>query len=106
MVTEITPAELNALRESGAPVYVLDVREAHELAIASIPDVVHIPMGQVPERLGEIPRDRTVHVFCRSGGRSLQVARFLEQQGYQSVANVTGGILRWGQEVDSSIPAY
>jgi rhodanese-related sulfurtransferase len=106
MVREISPTEFVARRDRGDDLLLLDVREAHELAIASVPGVVHIPMGQVPERLGELDPSREIVVLCRSGGRSLQVARFLESRGYGSVANLTGGTLAWSREVDPSLPTY
>lgn len=106
MVREISPAEVVARRERGEAFVLLDVREAHELAIASVPGILHIPMGQVPDRLAELDPAQEVVVMCRSGGRSLQVARFLEARGFGNVANLTGGILAWGRDVDPSLQAY
>ena len=83
----------------------LDVREEWELGVASVPDVVHIPMGEVADRLGELDRNREVVVLCRSGRRSLQVANFLQQNGFQAV-NLAGGILAWSRELDATIPTY
>lgn len=83
----------------------LDVREEWELGVASVPDVVHIPMGEVADRLGELDRSREVVVLCRSGRRSLQVANFLQQNGFQAV-NLAGGILAWSRELDATIPTY
>jgi len=70
-----------------------------------VPDVVHIPMGEVADRLGELDRNREVVVLCRSGRRSLQVANFLQQNGFQAV-NLAGGILAWSRELDATIPTY
>ncbi len=106
MVQELSPTEFIARREAGEDLVLLDVREARELAIASVPGVVHIPMGQIPVRLHELDRNREIVVLCRSGGRSMQVARFLAQQGFPRVANLTGGILRWRSEVDPTMQAY
>jgi rhodanese-related sulfurtransferase len=83
----------------------LDVREEWELGVASVPDVVHIPMGEIADRLGELDRSREVVVLCRSGRRSLQVANFLQQNGFQAV-NLAGGILAWSRELDATIPTY
>ncbi|HEY7377591.1 MAG TPA: rhodanese-like domain-containing protein [Steroidobacteraceae bacterium] len=104
MVQEVTPTQFQARRAAGA--LLLDVREDWELKVASVPDVSHIPMGQIRERLGELDPQRETVVLCRSGRRSLEVARFLEQQGFRSVANLTGGILAWSRELDPSIPEY
>ena len=104
-VAEITPTEFVARRERGESLTLLDVREEWELGVASVPDVVHIPMGEVADRLGELERSREVVVLCRSGRRSLQVANFLQQNGFQAV-NLAGGILAWSRELDATIPTY
>ena len=85
---------------------VLDVRENWELGVASIPDTLHIPMNEIPARLGELDASAEIVVMCRSGGRSLQVAQFLERNGFKSVANLTGGILAWSRDVDPSVSPY
>jgi rhodanese-related sulfurtransferase len=85
---------------------VIDVREPWEVALASIPDVRHIPMAEIPARLGELDRHQEIVVMCRSGGRSTKVAQFLANNGFESVANLTGGILAWSRDVDPSVRAY
>ena len=104
-VAEITPSEFVERRSRGESLTLLDVREEWELGVASVPDVVHIPMGEVADRLGELDRTREVVVLCRSGRRSLQVANFLQQNGFQAV-NLAGGILAWSRELDATIPTY
>lgn len=84
----------------------IDVREKWELEVASIPDVRHIPMGEIPARLGELDPHQETVIMCRSGGRSMQVAQFLDRNGFKSVANLTGGILAWSRDVDPSVRAY
>jgi len=102
----VTVEELKALLDSGQSCCVVDVREARELAIAAFPfDVLHIPMGQIPARLDEIPKDRTIVCACRSGSRSAQVAGFLRARGHDAV-NLDGGILAWSSRLDPSIPRY
>lgn len=76
-------------------VYLLDVREPWEYDEAHIPGVTLLPMGEVANRLDEIPRDKEVIVTCRSGNRSGQVTDFLRQNGFDNVHNMTGGILDW-----------
>lgn len=106
MVETISVSELKArLDASSAPV-VIDVREPWELAIARLPGTLDIPMNEIPDRLGDIPRDGQVIVMCRSGARSLRVANYLLQNGFGSVANLTGGILAWSAEIDSNVPQY
>jgi rhodanese-related sulfurtransferase len=104
-IPEITPAEYIARRQGGESLTLLDVREDWELGVASVPDVVHIPMGQVADRMGELDREKTVVVLCRSGRRSLEVARYLQQNGFNTV-NLAGGILAWSRDLDATIPTY
>ena len=106
MVNEITPSELKARREAGTAPLVIDVREKWELDVARIPEVLHIPMGEIPARVGELDANREIVVMCRSGGRSMQVAQFLDRNGFRNVANLTGGILAWSRDVDPSVRAY
>jgi adenylyltransferase/sulfurtransferase len=104
-IPEVTPAEFVARRERGETLTLLDVREPWELDVASVPGVLHIPMGEVPERVAEIDRTRQVAVLCRSGRRSLEVAKYLQQNGFDAV-NLAGGILAWSRDVDATIPTY
>ena len=104
-VPEITPSEFVARRDRGDTLTLLDVREDWELGVASVPNVVHIPMGQVADRLQELDRNTEIVVLCRSGRRSLEVAKFLQQNGYKTV-NLAGGILAWSRELDATIPTY
>jgi rhodanese-related sulfurtransferase len=83
------------------------VREDWETALAPVPaDIVHIPMGQIADRLGELNRSQETVVICRSGGRSMQVADFLSTKGFSSVYNLSGGILAWSRDLDPRIPQY
>lgn len=107
-IVEITPTEFLARRQRGDELTLLDVREAWELGVARMPaeqQAVHIPMGEVADRIGELDRNREVAVLCRSGRRSLQVAKYLQQNGFRTV-NVAGGILAWSRELDATIPTY
>jgi rhodanese-related sulfurtransferase len=102
----MTVDELKAKLDAGEEPCVLDVREARELAVARYPfPVLHIPMGQIPARLDEIPKDRTVVCACRSGSRSAPIAAFLRTHGRDAV-NLDGGILAWSARIDPSIPQY
>jgi rhodanese-related sulfurtransferase len=73
---------------------VVDVREPAEWDAGHIPGALHIPMGEVAGRAGEVPRDRDVVVVCRSGGRSAAVTRYLAQSGWQ-VRNLGDGMVGW-----------
>jgi rhodanese-related sulfurtransferase len=102
-VTDIDPAEADRLVATGA--LLLDVREDDEWAAGHAPAAVHLPMGQVVDRLAEVPTDRIIVCMCRLGGRSGSVALHLAGVGYE-VRNVAGGMQAWAAEdypvVDSS----
>jgi rhodanese-related sulfurtransferase len=106
MVRELSPTEFAAQRAAGRDAVLLDVREPWELKIAGLAGAVHVPMAQLLGRLAELDPEREVVVLCRSGSRSLAVARFLEARGFRSVANLSGGILAWARDVDRSLATY
>jgi rhodanese-related sulfurtransferase len=76
--------------------FLLDVREPMELAVENVPGALNIPVGQLRGRLGELPRDREIHVICRSGQRAYNATQILLQKGFKA-RNVTGGILSLAQ---------
>jgi len=104
---EIT-AEVFALqRHSPDAPLLLDVREPWEAALASLPSSVLMPMGDVPSRAHqELDPDQKIVVICHHGARSMQVAAFLERQGFANVTNLTGGIHAWAKQVDTEMPTY
>jgi sulfur-carrier protein adenylyltransferase/sulfurtransferase len=107
MIKEMTPREFVERRSGGTELTLLDVREDWETALAPVPaDHLHIPMGQIADRLSELNPARETVVICRSGGRSLEVARFLSSHGFASVSNLTGGILAWSSDLDPRITRY
>jgi len=104
---ELTPREAaDLLQAKPANTILLDVREPAELELASVQGALHIPMNEIPARLAEIDKTKTIICLCHSGGRSAQVAAFLEHRGYPSVINLLGGIHGWSLEVDERIPTY
>ena len=91
---DTTPeAAYAALRDNGASL--IDVREPWEYEEARIPGSVLIPLGEVPDRVADIPDDRDVFVHCRTGGRSARAVAYLREHGRPRAYNVTGGIERW-----------
>jgi rhodanese-related sulfurtransferase len=84
----------------------LDVREPWEWQAARIEGSQHIPMRERPARVAEIERGREVVAICHHGGRSMQVAMFLEKQGFTRVHNLVGGIDAWSRTVDPAVPLY
>lgn len=91
-----------------APPFLLDIREPWEWEIANLGQegAELIPMSELPGRLDELPEDRDIVVYCRSGVRSDRVARYLRDQGYDRAINLDGGILAWAAEIDSSFETY
>ena len=75
---------------------VLDVREPHEWEAGHIEGALHVPLGDLSDRLGEVPSGRQVLVTCRVGGRSAKAVEHLVSQGYDAV-NLDGGMLAWEQ---------
>jgi rhodanese-related sulfurtransferase len=104
-IPEITAAEFLQRRTQGNSLTLLDVREDWEMSVASVQGVVHIPMAQVQARLAELDINKDIVVLCRSGRRSLEVAKFLQLNGFRAL-NLTGGILAWSRDIDPSIPTY
>ncbi len=106
-IKEINPREFVERRAAGTEMTLLDVREDWEVELAPVPSaLVHIPMGQIADRLTELDPQKETVVICRSGARSAEVARFLTSHGFRSVANLSGGILKWSQDLDPGIPQY
>lgn len=91
----ITVEQLKERLEAGQSVRMIDVREYEEVAHGMIDGAIHIPLGQIPQRLDEIPRDEEVVFICRSGYRSDQVCQYLESLDYKGATNLIGGMLAW-----------
>jgi len=104
-VPEITPREAAARLQRGE-IEIVDVREPHELTIAAYPKVTHVPLGQIAEHLDSLPRDRDLVLACRTGVRSARAVQQLQAAGFTRVWNLVGGIHRWIDEVDPSLPKY
>lgn len=98
MAKEIIPAEAYAKSKQGA--LFVDVREKSELEAEAydVPNLLHIPLGELELRFNEIPSDQDVVVVCRGGVRSLRALNFLISQGYVNAVNMKQGILGWMRE--------
>jgi len=102
----IEPAALKARLDRGNRVFILDVREPAEIAVAPFPGATHIPMGDIPTRVTELDPARETVVVCHHGIRSAQVAAYLARMGFERVLNLSGGIDAWSQTADPSTPRY
>lgn len=104
---EISATELKQRLDSGEDIQIIDVREDHEVAIAKLPDSIHIPLGQVLNRMSEIDPARETVVHCKMGGRSARAIEALKRSGYTgNLTNLKGGITAWSNDVDPSVPKY
>jgi rhodanese-related sulfurtransferase len=116
MIDQIRPAQMREWLASlgDAQPLILDVREPWETHTASVQpladalpfDVLFMPMQSIPQRLAELPQDRTIACLCHHGVRSQQVAAFLQRQGFERVVNIAGGIDAWSRELDPSLALY
>src|SRR3984957_17834661 len=104
-IPQLSVKDLKRRMDSGENPFILDVREPFEYQISNIGGKL-IPQGEVPQRLAEIDRDREIIVQCKSGGRSQRIAELLKQSGYPKVANLSGGILAWSDQIDPSVTKY
>ena len=93
---DLTVQQVNEIRNN-PDVVLIDVREQWEYDAGHIPNVKLIPLGELPSRLNEIPKDKFVVMTCRSGNRSNQATQFLRSKGFDNVHNMQGGILEWQQ---------
>jgi molybdopterin/thiamine biosynthesis adenylyltransferase/rhodanese-related sulfurtransferase/molybdopterin converting factor small subunit len=103
---EITVQQLKAKIDAGETPFILDVREPNEYQINKILGSVLIPLGELPRRYQELPRDREIVSQCKMGGRSAKAMDFLKSVGFTNVKNLKGGILEWVDKVDPSQPKY
>ncbi len=104
---EITPQEFAALRQQPNPPVLVDVREKWEFDTAHLPDSLLMPMGDVPSRAHtELDPDAPLVVLCHHGARSLNVAMWLRQQGFEQARSLAGGIDAWSRTVDPSVARY
>ncbi|MET0266705.1 MAG: rhodanese-like domain-containing protein [Duganella sp.] len=105
---QITAPELAAwLADASRPQPVLlDVREDWEFATCHIAGSVQIPMNTIPARIDDLDEDAEIVCICHHGARSLQVAAYLERNGFGKMVNLTGGVHAWALQVDAAMPTY
>ena len=99
---EITVQELKTKIDGGADFQLIDVREPHEYSAANIGGEL-ISLQTIPEKIDQIDKSKKVVVMCRSGKRSANAILYLQQQGFNNLYNLEGGILAWKEEIDNSL---
>lgn len=92
--------------EQGKTIFLLDVREENEYLLCHINGATLIPLGQIPQRLDEIPKDAEIVAYCHHGRRSEMALRFLQANGYDNMVNLQGGIDAWAVLVDPTMTRY
>ncbi len=102
----ITAQELADLKESGADFLLVDVREPAEWEIVRIPGAELIPKGELPARLSELPQDKPIIVYCKTGVRSAEALATLKGAGFSTAKHVQGGVTAWATQVDKGLPVY
>lgn len=103
---DIAPLEVAAWLERSDKPFLLDVREANEWEIGHLAGATRISVNEIQDRLNELDTSVEIVVYCRSGVRSAKAIGTLKQAGFRKLHNMTGGILRWAEDVDPSIPQY
>lgn len=106
-IPQITVQELKRKQDAHENFFLLDVREPHEVPIASLGAKL-IPVGSLESRIGEISvaKDSEIVVHCRTGARSQKAALILKNHGFTNVENLAGGVLEWADKIDPSMPKY
>lgn len=92
---DISSREAKALLDRNKNIYLLDVRTPQEYSQGKLAGSVLIPIGEFERRVGEVPKNKTIIVYCAVGSRSKPVANFLAQRGHKDVYNMTDGIVGW-----------
>lgn len=108
-IQELTSQQLaDILQEKRDDIFLLDVREDNEVSVCSITGAVHIPMNLIPLYLDKIPDDKAIIIYCHHGVRSLNVAYYLLNNGFEQeqLFNLKGGIDDWAVTIDSSMSRY
>jgi rhodanese-related sulfurtransferase len=97
-IREIASTELKSRIDAGEAIEILDIRSEAELAQGILPRSQHLPMHLIPLKISDLPKDRDVILYCRSGARSFQACAYLAQQGVTNVINLRGGIIDWANK--------
>ncbi|MEC4682592.1 MAG: rhodanese-like domain-containing protein [Nitrospirota bacterium] len=103
---QLHPTDLKGKLDKGEDLLIIDVREGWEHARVRIPNALHIPLAQLPQKISELDRERDIVVYCHHGVRSLQACQFLKKMGFEKVQNLHGGIDAYANHVDRSLPRY
>jgi len=102
----ITATELKAMQDRGDEFLLVDVREPAEWEIVRIPGAVLIPKGELPSRLSDLPQNKPVVMYCKTGVRSAETLALLKNAGFKDALHVQGGVSAWAVQVEKTAPLY
>ena len=104
-IQSISVKELKHKLDQGENIQILDVRQLDEYQFCNLKGI-HIPLGDLAHRLNELDKKQPLAVLCHSGGRSARATFLLQNEGFEEVCNITGGITAWSHEIDPRVPLY
>ncbi|MBM2830739.1 MAG: rhodanese-like domain protein [Gammaproteobacteria bacterium] len=106
MIKQVTPEKLKISLDEDSSILLLDVREPWEYQICHIDGSMNISMLNIPSAIGELDPERETVVICHHGIRSLQVANYLADQGFNKITSLEGGVDTWAKSIDQTMPQY
>lgn len=103
---EMTALELNEYITKNSNIVLIDVRESWEYSVVSIKDSIHIPISEIQNRMHEFKEDQTIVFICHHGIRSRMVGNYFQQNDFENIINLRGGIDSWAKTVDNKMAVY
>ena len=103
---EMTALELNEYITKNSNIVLIDVRESWEYSVVSIKDSIHIPISEIQNRIHDFKEDQTIVFICHHGIRSRMVGNYFQQNDFENIINLRGGIDSWAKTVDNKMAVY
>ena len=103
---EMTALELNEYITKNSNIVLIDVRESWEYSVASIKDSIHIPISEIQNRMHDFKEEQTIVFICHHGIRSRMVGNYFQQNDFENIINLRGGIDSWAKTVDNKMAVY
>lgn len=105
-IRHIEPLELKKRIEKGDALVLLDVREEDEIEVCALPNITHIPTGEIVARIHELNPEDEIICICHVGQRAYYVAQYLQESGFKNVSLLQGGMVSYAQQADPSLSIY
>ena len=103
---EMTALQLNEYITKNSNIVLIDVRESWEYSVVSIKDSIHIPISEIQNRMHDFKEDQTIVFICHHGIRSRMVGNYFQQNDFENIINLRGGIDSWAKTVDNKMAVY